>query len=55
MRLHHKQESWNQVCKDSRPSREYFYKYDVFAKIKDILRVIKKSSLRGDDESKPYF
>jgi hypothetical protein len=30
-------------------------KYDVFAKIRDILRVIRKSSLRGDVESKPDF
>jgi len=30
-------------------------KYNVFIKIKDVLEVIKKSSLRGDVESKPYF
>jgi hypothetical protein len=30
-------------------------KYDVFAKIRDILRFIRKSSLRGDVESKPDF
>jgi hypothetical protein len=30
-------------------------KYDVFAKIRDILRFIRKSSLRGDVESKLDF
>ena len=30
-------------------------KYDVFIKIRDVLEVMKKSSLKGDIESKPDF
>jgi hypothetical protein len=31
------------------------HKYDVFIKIRDVLEVIKKLSLRGDVERKSYF
>jgi hypothetical protein len=60
MRLHCKQESWSQVCKDTRPNHKYIYKatqiwFFFLIKMRDVLGVMKKSSLRGDVESKPNF